>query len=76
MTVLTSTRPTEGRDAIVSTVITGLLRRFPLLPASRVEQVVIDSYDSIVGRGVPLHDFLPNIVEHRARTRLLVPPTT
>ncbi|MBF4578427.1 three-helix bundle dimerization domain-containing protein [Frigoribacterium sp. VKM Ac-2530] len=71
MTTLADTRSEHGRATLVAGVSAVLETRFPLTTLQHVRDVVGESHDAIVGTGVPIRAFLPNVIEHRARARLV-----
>lgn len=60
--------PSTARESTVAQVVALLTRRFPRHSISHVTHTVEEEYDVIAGN--PIRIYVPNLVEHAARTRL------
>lgn len=75
MTLVAPTTSDEGRASVLAEIVDRLQSRFPWSASSRVASVAAASYDAIVGAGVSIRAYLPNVVEHRARAVLATDPS-
>jgi hypothetical protein len=61
----------QERATLVAGVSAALEPRFPFTTLQHVQDLVSESHDGIVGTGVPIRAYLPNVIGHRARARLV-----
>ncbi len=60
--------PASTRELTVAQVVALLTRRFPSQPVDHVAETVAREYDALAGN--PVRIYVPNLVEHAARSRL------
>jgi len=60
--------PIEKDPAELGLMVDRLSKHFPKAPRDHITETVREGYRALSGR--PIRDFVPNLVEHGARTRL------
>jgi hypothetical protein len=60
--------PASLRDTTIAQVAGLLTHRFPRQPVAHISDTVAQEYDAIAGN--PIRIYVPNLVEHAARSRL------
>jgi len=61
--------PVSVRETTVDQLVKRLMRRFPSVTRSHVTDTVSEEYDVLAEN--PIRTYVPNLVEHAARARLI-----